>query len=362
MKPRLLKIIVCPHCKEKLSATSFQTQEEEIVSGILNCKCGRKYPIIKGVPRLLPDSLKEQVIKNTYPEFFEEYENLLKEYTQKISENTKITNLKKKTLRGFGYEWKKFDTLFKEYEQQFLNWIKPVQPEFFKNKLVLDAGCGTGRHIYCSNKFGAETIGIDLSEAVDAAQKNTGSNKNTHIIQADIFNLPFKENTFDYTYCIGVLHHLPTPEKGFRALISVLKKNAAISIWVYGKERNYTLKILNPLRKYLFSKMPLALTKLCALAITLAVYPTAKLFYKPLSNMDPPKILTKMLPQWHFFNYIANFNLRIAHSIIFDQLLAPVAFYHTKEEVQKWFEDNKIQNTIISARNFNSWRGFGIKK
>ncbi|KKP88460.1 MAG: Methyltransferase type 11, partial [Berkelbacteria bacterium GW2011_GWA2_35_9] len=104
------------------------------------------------------------------------------------NEHKKLVQLKKKTINGFGYEWTNFSKLYKEYEQQFLDWIHPITPDFFKNKLVLDAGCGTGRHSYYATRFGAETVGMDLSIAVDVAQKNAGNNLRTHIIQADIFH------------------------------------------------------------------------------------------------------------------------------------------------------------------------------
>jgi len=49
-----MDIIVCPVCKGELKLT-VEEEKEEIISGSLNCpKCGVDYPIINGIPNLLP--------------------------------------------------------------------------------------------------------------------------------------------------------------------------------------------------------------------------------------------------------------------------------------------------------------------
>jgi len=54
MKKELMDIIVCPVCKGELKLT-VKEEKEEIISGSLNCpKCRADYPIINGIPNLLP--------------------------------------------------------------------------------------------------------------------------------------------------------------------------------------------------------------------------------------------------------------------------------------------------------------------
>lgn len=38
-----------------------------------------------------------------------------------------------------------------------------------KGKLILDAGCGFGRHAYVAKSLGARVVAVDVSEAVDSA-------------------------------------------------------------------------------------------------------------------------------------------------------------------------------------------------
>ncbi len=356
MQRNQFSLLRCPHCMHSLELHPFLNNGTEIINGFLLCQCQRWYPIIHGIPRMLPDSLRFATLKQLYPDFFQHYTSKLPKTLHEAEDPHK--HAKQKTLQGFGFEWKQFRKLYPEYTKQFLDWISPVNPSFFKNKRVLDAGCGTGRHACIASSFGATVFAIDFSEAVDVAYANTRKH-NVHVIQADIYHLPFAPETFDYAYCIGVLHHLPSPQQGFQTLVSSLKKNGAISVWVYGRENNMTLRLIDPFRKHMFSKLPLQITYSLALLLTSIIFPTTQV-YSLLQKLKLPRILTQIFPQYHFLGYLAQFPFRVVHSIIFDQLLAPVAFYHTKKEVQEWFSTADITHPIITWRNHNSWRGFGI--
>ena len=52
----------------------------------------------------------------------------------------------------FGYEWNKFNKIVPKYELQFLKWVFPLKKEDFKDKKILDAGCGIGRNSYRSEE------------------------------------------------------------------------------------------------------------------------------------------------------------------------------------------------------------------
>jgi SAM-dependent methyltransferase len=73
-------------------------------------------------------------------------------------------------------------------------------------------------------------VGIDVSEAVFVARKNTAGNKSINFVRADIYNLPFKKEMFDLGYSFGVLHHLPDPEAGFKALVDMVRM---VGMWLY---------------------------------------------------------------------------------------------------------------------------------
>jgi hypothetical protein len=58
-------------------------------------------------------------------------------------------------------------------------------------------------------------------------------------------------------------------------------------------------------------------------------------------------------------NYISRFNWREQHSIVFDHLVAPTAFYISREEFEEWWRDVGAEDVVINWHNQNSWRGFG---
>ena len=61
------------------------------------------------------------------------------------------------TAAGFGWQWQHFTQEDSRYAEQFLGWIAPVTPEFFRDKVVLEGGCGKGRHTQLAARWGAPT-------------------------------------------------------------------------------------------------------------------------------------------------------------------------------------------------------------
>lgn len=199
MKEELLKWIRCPRCKRKLSLKIKQVEKNEIKKGNLLCDCGRTFPITDFSPRFVKSE----------------------KYTE-----------------SFGFEWNihcttQLDTeKSRESEETFLQKTG-FSLKDLEGKLVLDVGCGAGRYSDVVQRAGGIVVGLDLSRAVDAAFENLGSKENTHLIQADIFEPPFAEETFDYIFSIGVLHHTLDCKRAFQMLPSLLKRKGEIAIWVY---------------------------------------------------------------------------------------------------------------------------------
>jgi SAM-dependent methyltransferase len=233
-----------------------------------------------------------------------------------------------------------------------------VKPEFFADKIVLEGGCGKGRHTALAAHWGAQDIvGIDLSAAVESAFTATRNLPNAHIVQADIFKLPFKK-AFDYAFSVGVLHHTPDPKGAFISLASKVKNGGHISAWIYGAENNgWITSFVNPLRENVTSRLPqsvlLHLSKLPAAAL----FAATKLLYAPANSLAPA--LAKHLFYNDYLNHLATFGWREQHNIVFDHLVAPTAFYISQPDFQTWWRDINAQDVKITWHNKNSWCGFG---
>ena len=264
------------------------------------------------------------------------------------------------TAAGFGWQWQHFTQADDKYEQQFLGWIAPVTPEFFQDKIVLEGGCGKGRHTQLAAQWGArEVIGVDLSAAVETAFAATRHLPNAHIVQADIYSLPFAR-VFDYGFSVGVLHHLPDPRGGFKSLSSKVKPGGHISAWVYGAENNeWITRWVNPVRRRLTSRMnPSALLQLSKVPAAI-VFAATKLVYGPLNRSPRGAPLARHLFYNDYLKAIAPFGWREQHTIVFDHLVAPTAFYISRTEFADWWREIGGSDVEISWHNSNSWRGFG---
>jgi SAM-dependent methyltransferase len=264
------------------------------------------------------------------------------------------------TAAGFGWQWQHFTQEDSRYSDQFLGWIAPVTPDFFRDKLVLEGGCGKGRHTQLAARWGArDVVGIDLSVAVETAFAATRELDNVHIIQADIYRLPLVR-AFDYAFSVGVLHHLPDPRAGFLSLASKVKPGGQISAWVYGAENNEWLtRWVNPVREKLTSRMNkrslLQLSKIPAACLYLAT----KLVYGPLNSSAGGSSIARHLFYNEYLKAIAPFGWREQHTIVFDHLVAPTAFYLSREEFESWWRDLGASDVTIEWHNQNSWRGIG---
>lgn len=107
------------------------------------------------------------------------------------------------------------------------------------NLRVLDAGCGTGSPLVAAALAypNAEIVGIDFSDASLAKARRLAKRYNLRNVQ--FFHLPIERlpelgMTFDFVISSGVLHHLPDPAVGLKAIADVLDPQGAVSVMLYG--------------------------------------------------------------------------------------------------------------------------------
>lgn len=295
MKKELVDILQCPECKSNLKLQIYESENGEIKSGRLICeKDLHNYKITNFIPRFV----------------------LSDEYTN-----------------NFSFEWNKhkqtqFDSIsgINESETMFTQKTGFV-PEELKDKLVLDVGCGSGRYMEVVQNYGGHIVGIDLSYSVDAAFKNLGFKNNVHVIQADIFKLPFKEGVFDCLFSIGVLHHTPNTKKAFECLPRLLKKGGQIAIWVYSNE-GISMKLINGVSwiyRVITTRLPQQwIYKFSYISLPLYRFKTVK-WIRPILELILPTS-THKIKEWRVLD-------------TFDWYSPKYQWKHTYKEVMKWFTD-----------------------
>ncbi len=327
MRTWLLDYLVCPACKGTLNCTPDTGGRNDLETGTLTCtSCGDAYPIVHGIPRMLPQDIRLE---------------------------------QQRTSEAFGWQWQEFNQLhagWATYEDQFLDWVASLQPAFFRDKVVLDAGCGMGRFTAGAARLGAHrVIGIDLSVSVEAARQFTSHLPNTGIVQADLYQLPFK-SPFDLVFSIGVIHHLPDPPAGLNAIGKHVQPDGLLFAWVYGYENNGWIRnVVNPIRERITARLPRRSLYILSYVLTIFLQATLHTLY----CTRPDTALSRWLPYYSYLHWLAQFNFRHNHHVIFDHLGAPATQYVRKEAFRTWFERAGFAEVTLTWRNRNSWRGLG---
>ncbi len=201
MKPQALKILVCPSCHSELELLAHVVEGPEVMQGHLSCSgCGKGYAVLRGVPRF--------VEMDSY-------------------------------AASFGSQWNWFQTVQLDSvngtneSERTLEATTGWRAEDYQSRLVLDAGVGAGRFAEIVAKKGGEVVGIDLTIAIDAAYANIGRHDRVHLVQADVFAMPFRKETFDLAYSIGVLHHTPDPCVAFERVAATVKRGGGFAVYLY---------------------------------------------------------------------------------------------------------------------------------
>jgi SAM-dependent methyltransferase len=277
--------------------------------------------------------------------------------------NLETQQIKHATVTSFGEEWKRFDKLLDSYQQNYRDYFSPYGPEFFQGKIGLDAGCGMGRHVYWAAQYGAEMVAVDLSQAVEVAFRNVHGCPNIHVVQADIYHLPFSRESFDFVQSIGVIHHLPDPEGGLQLLSDLVKPGGCLFVYLYTKRGREPVFMLGKAKLYLKEKMyrkvgrllPHWLLNYYTLGYAVAGRILFNIPYKILSRLAFLHDRLENMP----LRYYADYPLYVLHTDIYDWVATPLSHHYDLEELEQIFVHLPFQS--IEYRRNPEWRVFAWK-
>lgn len=328
MHKSLLEILVDPISKTPLSLDEKQGASDQVVEGTLRGAEGRSYPITNGIPRfvLTQDQGQQQ------------------------------------TGGSFGFKWGQRET----YESPealgtFQKWlvhrhgfrsIEEMRGFFARRRRVLDAGCGSAfsSSLVLNESWPGEWIGADISAAIDVAQDRLKAIPGTHFVQADILQLPFREQSFDMIFSEGVLHHTPSTERAFKSLVPLMNPGGEILFYVYRKKGpvreftdDYVRDIISPL---LPEKAWEVLRPLTKLGQALAELHTEVEVPEdvPYLEIKAGRYDVQRLIYWHFAKLFWNENLNFEENnhVNFDWYHPRYAHRHRELEIRRWCEESKL--------------------
>lgn len=247
----------------------------------------------------------------------------------------------------FGYEWGRYAELKGIYEEQFRRWTPFMTPEDWRGRSFVDVGCGMGRNSHWPMSYGAAGgLAIDIDErSLASARATLAPHPTMEVRRQSAYELGEVER-FDLAFSIGVIHHLAHPGIALANMVRAVKPGGRVMVWVYGRENNgWIVRFADPLRKALFSRLPIGLVHALSLA------PTAVLWLALRLGLD----------RLEYFRLIRRFDFAHLRSIVFDQMLPKIANYWTRAEVEALMTGAGLEEVRLAWVNEISWAAIGTK-
>lgn len=277
--------------------------------------------------------------------------------------SNKDSNIDQITVKSFGEEWDRFND-FSDHE------IDRIGNEYFdivsdkhlnKNSYVLDVGCGSGRWSRFISKKVHFVEAIDPSSAVVNAVNMTGSCGNVRVTQASVDYIPFENNSFDFVFSLGVLHHIPDTQSAMTSCIQKLKPGGYFLVYLYYKfdNKNFAFKfifrIINLLRIFI-SRLPSKMKIfLCDVLALLIYFPLAR-FSRLIKIVSKKKKYYQLVP----LNYYHDKSFYIMRNDSLDRFGTPLEQRFTKNEILKMMNNAGLTEVEFSDK-APFWHAIGKK-
>lgn len=233
----------------------------------------------------------------------------------------------------------------------FEEWIKPHTLETFRDKTVVDCGCGGGQHIEFVAPAAKEVLGIDLN-TTEVAKAYVERFGNVRLLAGDLAVVKLNKE-YDIAYCIGVIQHTLDPDKTFANIKTFVKPGGLLIFWCYAKEGNFlNWGVLEPVKRLVLLRLPRKILFILSLVLTAMMYPIVYTIYLlPLT----------FLPYYYYFQNWRKLSFRRNQLNVFDKLNAPITNFITRDQVERWFNPQEFSEVHIDHYNEISWRASGRK-
>lgn len=274
------------------------------------------------------------------------------------------SNIDEKTVRDFGEEWSRFNQgalsekeLYDLFDGYFRIFPWNSLPE---NAIGFDLGCGSGRWAKCVAPRVGHLHCIDASEkALAVARQSLQGIENCTFHLASVDRLPLADNTADFGYSLGVLHHVPDTLAGIKSCIYKLKPGAPFLIYLYYAFDNRPVwfrllwKISDALRQgisALPSKLKIPFCQLIALVV---YYPLAR------TSLLLEKLGLKNIEHLPLFAY-RNRSLYSMRTDALDRFGTRLEQRFTAQEIKKMMEAAGLEKIVFSD-SIPYWCAIGYK-
>jgi 2-polyprenyl-3-methyl-5-hydroxy-6-metoxy-1,4-benzoquinol methylase len=305
------ELVCCTH-RQSLATGDGKRVDD---SDVLRCPAGCAIPVVGGIPRFVTDQY----------------------------------------ATAFGLQWNAFrKTQLDSYTGTTISRDRLARClggslDVLQGKTVLEVGCGAGRFTEVMLAAGARVCACDLSNAVEANYANCSQASNYFVCQADVRQLPFAKQSFDFVVCLGVIQHTPNPEETMAELAKYIKPGASLVIDHY----SYNYPSTRPRRvlRKLLLRLPPRMAKAAALAIGRLLLPFHKLSWsEKRGRWRLRRLLQKVSPLLDYYE---------AYPQLGRKLLAEWALLDTHDTLTDYYKHLRSVDEIeqcLTACGFVTWK------
>jgi SAM-dependent methyltransferase len=287
------------HCL-RCGASRLQEAEDALICP----SCAHRYPVVRGIPRFVEElPFRMAQVQSAF------------DFEHRHYQDSSYTRFSPHLV------------------DQFLEDCR-IPSEFFRGIRVLDAGCGSGRWTYAMAELEAKVVAFDLTAGgLEVMQEQFQGCSNVILCQADLYNLPFPSNFFDFVMSWGVLHHTPDTRNSFSRLVPLVKPGGFLYIMVYERCRPVMFFFTNILRWFMRRLPNERRYALCRHLI--------------VRNRFIGSFLGHFLMISYYDKQRSPLDLKTLQFGLYDAYSPRYNHLHTREEVTHWFRDSGFTDITI---------------
>ncbi len=275
-------------------------------------------------------------------------------------------NVDPKVAAGFGDEWSTFRQdadhfSASERERLFDSYFHIFPWEALPASAVgIDVGCGSGRWSTLVAPRAGHLHLLDASaEALDVARSNLAQAPNVTFHHASVGNIPLPDESLDFAFSLGVLHHVPDTRAAIRQVASKLKRGAPFLIYLYYALDNRpawfrALWRLSNLFRIVISRLPAPLRYAASQIIAAAIYwPLAR----TAALAEYLGLPTASIP----LEYYRHRSFYVLRTDAYDRFCTRLEQRFTRAEIQQMLQDAGFAD-IRFSESPPFWCAVGIKR
>lgn len=348
-----------------LTLEGFSVDGEQIVEGVLRTADPAVwYPIIAGVPCFLTGPMQPDL-----SDFASRHSLLQRKDTVSRPQSAEQA----KTNKTFSDKWRRFKQygLEPEHKEFLFGWyckklgvpdLDALKAFYGAKKRVLEVGPGSGFNTrFIAENCPGQVFALDVSDAALTTFENTRALDNCCVVQADLMDAPFPDDSFDFIIADGVLHHTPDTRAAVEALYRKVAPGGQFFFYVYrrmGAARAFTddhirqnFMPLSPEECYAqceaITELGRELSRLNA-TITLD---------KPIDVLGIPAG-THNVQRLFYYNFLKcfwneAFDYETNNMVNFDWYHPHNAWQHTDKEVEGWLKELGAESYVFNDANPN---------